>query len=332
MTIPFTKPFMTVDQQLQQLVDRGMACTDTARAKAYLSRIGYYRLSAYWYPFRGLCMGPTADGAPSYRGDQFLAGTAFTHSLDLYLFDKRLRLMMLDAIERIEVALRVDVAIRLGSQDRFAHRKPAFLHGHFAKQAIRFGQNTGRTQHNVWLAKLDAIVPKSNEDFVRHFRATYSDPLPIWAAIELWDFGMLATFFAGMKHADQDAIAIKYGIRDRDVLVGWLRTINHVRNICAHHGRLWNRNLDVQPKPTVVGDIPLLDHISRPDRRSPPPAVLTRTYGAAAIIQYLIRHINPSSSWNRRVRDHITNFPAILGVTIQDAAFPVRWETLPLWQ
>src|SRR3954469_26007406 len=94
------------------------------------------------------------------------------------------------------------------------------------------------------------------------FAQSRADRLPIWIAIELWDFGMLSNFYAGMQDTHKFDIASKYNIPRFKLLETWLRSINHIRNICAHHGRLWNRNLDDQPAPTRTGEIQLLDHIS----------------------------------------------------------------------
>jgi abortive infection bacteriophage resistance protein len=328
MLVPFTKPFSSVPDQLSKLIERGMLITDQQRAMAYLGRIGYYRLSAYWYPFRLLRSGPTG----SYRADEFLDGMAFPDALKLYVFDKRLRLLVLDAIERIEVALRVDIAMLLGPIDPWAHRKPDLMHPQFGKQPIRKGRNSRKTKHEVWLEKLDSSFANSREDFAHHFNKTYSDRLPIWIAIELWDFGMLSNFYAGMQDTHKFDIASKYNIPRFKLLETWLRSINHIRNICAHHGRLWNRNLDDQPAPTRTGEIQLLDHISMEYGTNKTPFAVSRLYGTAAIIQYLLRYINPGTSWARRLEEHMSNFPSAHGLSIEDAGFPKNWAQLPLWK
>jgi abortive infection bacteriophage resistance protein len=99
------------------LKSRGLGVSDDARAVAYLERIGYYRLSGYWYPFRIRA----GTGPASVIGDNFRAGTEFGHVVDLYVFDKKLRLLMLDAIERVEIALRTSIAQILGPLGCWAH-------------------------------------------------------------------------------------------------------------------------------------------------------------------------------------------------------------------
>ena len=135
-----------------------------------------------------------------------------------YVFDKRLRLLLLDALERIEVALRVDIAHFLGARDPWAHLSPDELHGNFAK---KLNPDSRKTYHQEWVARLDMAINRSREDFLTHFRAEYDSPLPIWMAIELWDFGQLATFYSGMKVADREAIAGKYGVASFDMFTNW---------------------------------------------------------------------------------------------------------------
>ena len=254
--------------------------------------------------------------------DAFRPGASFAQAVNLYVFDKRLRLLFLDALERIEVALRVDIALLLGARNPWAHRNPALLHGAFAK---RVNPRTGQTTHQDWLARLDQAAARSNEEFVRHFTSRYSGPLPIWIAVEFWDFGMLSILLSGMSVADRNAIAAKYGVRRPELLTGWMRAINGIRNICVHHGRLWNHSPVDQPKPPKVGEIALLDHLARDAHAQ------TRLYGVAAPMQYLLRFINQATSWPDRLREHFDGFPAAPGATVGQTGFPAGWKHLPLW-
>jgi abortive infection bacteriophage resistance protein len=286
-----------------------------------LERIGYYRLSGYWYPFHQVRLTP--NHPPGYEVlESFRPGTDFGKVFDLYVFDKRLRLLFLDAIERIEIGLRVDIALRLGARDPWAHRMPQHLHGNFTK---RPDPRTGRIRHQDWLQRLDDLTAQSREDFVRHFTAKYSSPLPIWMVIELWDFGLLSHFLTGLQVADQTVIASKYGLPRRELLTTWVRSISHIRNICAHHSRLWNRSPTDQPKPPMAGEIPLLDHLAADHYGQ------TRLYAPAAVIQYLLRTINPTTSWGDRLRQHLATFPAVPTISVAQTGFPSDWDQLPLW-
>lgn len=320
----YNKPYLTFQQQLELLKSRGLGVTDDAAALSYLGRIGYYRLSAYWYSFRksALLQDPATKKITVQRLDDFHPGYTFQQALELYVFDKRLRLLVLDAIERIEVAIRVDIAYQLGQHDQFAHTNGALLHGNFSKKV---NPVTGLTRHQEWLNKYNQVLARSKEDFVRHYKQKYGLPLPIWVSVEIWEFGMLSTFFQGMTVADKTVIAAKYGIPDWQVMETWLRALNFVRNVAAHHSRLWNKNLVDQPKLPKPGDIPEFDPLlGKPD-------ITSRLYVILCILIFFMRGICPNSSWPQRLREMLDQFPALPKQTIADMGFPADWETHAFW-
>lgn len=183
---------------------------------------------------------------PAYAvADSFEPGARFCDVTDLYVFDKKLRSLVLDAVERVEVALRVDVALHLGALDPLAHRDARFLHPNFTTRTNR----QDRTHHAEWLDRLDDAAARSSEESVKHFASRCSSPLPIWIAIEVWDFGQLSPLIGGLRHGDRTAMASRFGIPRADLLASWVRAIDHVRNVCAHHPRLWNRSIVDEPKP-----------------------------------------------------------------------------------
>lgn len=287
-----------------------MIITDLAKAKACLQRIGYYRLSAYWYPFR-----QSEDyNSEVIVKDEFKAGTSFETIFELYIFDKKLRMIILDALERIEIALRTDIALLLGQYDPKAHRNPDLLHGNFAKRKQK-GKNT--TLHEEWLARLDDKFKKSREDFVGHFKNKYSsDHLPIWIATELFDFGALSFFYEGLKIQDKDKIAANYGVPSSAMLETWLLCLNNIRNICAHHYRLWNRSLVNQPSLPKTGAITEFDHV----------ITNTRLYAALLIIKFLLKTINPSTKWWQRLVEHAGTLPVDQYIGLKNAGFPENWR------
>ena len=319
----YSKPYLNLNDQLALLEQRGMLITDRARARRYLARIGYYRLSGYWFPFRQstTTTDPTGKRVTTV-GDAFVPGTEFGHVVSLYVFDKKLRLLVLDAIERVEVALRVDIALRLGPRDPWAHLNPDELHGNFAK---KLNPRTGRTAHAEWCDRLSQAIRRSNEDFVDRFRGKYTSPLPIWIAIEIWDFGMLSQLLAGLRHADQAAIAAGYGIPRAELLTSWVRAVSFTRNVCAHHSRLWNRPLIDQPKPPRPAEVPLFDHLAA-DRH-----LQSRLYFVAAVLRFFLMKVNPSSHWHDRLKAHLATLPAAPGISLRQAGFPHGWEGQSLW-
>ena len=311
----FDKPHLSVADQIELLQARGLEITDPAKTRAALQRIGYYRLAEYWHPMRRTTTGRNARGkTETIVLDAFKPGARFADVLDLYVFDKRLRLLMLDAIERVEIALRVDCAHRLGARDPYLHRDWRALDPAFVQK-----------DHAIWLSRVDAAAAKSRGDLIAEFLQAYDPPLPLWVSIECWDFGMLSYFVGGLRTPDKTAMAAHWGLPRRDLLTSWIRAINNLRNICAHYGRLWNRVLVDMPSPPKIGESPLLDHLARRD--SPQ----NRLYSVAAALQWFLRSSNPRSSWPTRLAAHFATFPTSSVLDRRATGFPTDWDALPLW-
>ncbi len=293
-----------------------MQISDQAKAKLCIERVGYYRLSAYWYPFR-----ESTSDVKSSSGirvlDNFRPGTTFDNILSLYVFDKQLRLVVLDALERIEVALRTDISLKIGILDKKAHRDPLLLHGNFSKKIVP-GKTI--TYHQEWLDRLDDKFDNSKEEFVKHFKAKYTgDDLPIWMATELFDFGALSHFYAGLQYSHQTEIAASYSLPSASILVTWLRCLNDVRNLCAHHSRLWNRPLVNQPQWPKRNEVVLFDQLHTLSN--------TRLYAAILIIRFLLRKVHPSTTWGERLIAQVKKLPDNPYVVLQSAGFPDDWES-----
>ena len=311
----YTKPYLAPFEQIKLLQERGMRITDTAKAQSCIERIGYYRLSAYWYPFRQSVADINMRGG--YRVlDNFKPNTNFDTILGLYVFDKNLRLILLDALERIEVALRTDISLQIGILDKRAHRDPALLHGNFAKKMI---PNGNITFHQEWLQRLDAKFDTSKEEFVKHFKFKYAgDHLPIWMATELFDFGALSHFYAGLQIAHLDTIARSYSVPSGAMLSSWLRCLNDLRNLCAHHSRLWNRPLVNQPQWPKINEIPAFYRTAT--------ITNTRLFSAILIIRFLLRRVHPTTSWGDRLIKHVKELPDNPYVVLHSAGFSDDWE------
>nr|WP_255490701.1 Abi family protein [Duganella sp. CY15W] len=299
--------------------ERGLQVDNPAAALDYLERLGYYRLSGYWYPLRAIDAAASLAHGKAVRLDSFTPGSRFEDVARLYVFDKKLRMLALDALERIEMAVRVDLAHLLGQRDPRAHENPACLHGNFAKKVIASGPDSGKTQHQVWLIKYQSMLQRARkEPLVAHHQQQYGT-LPIWAAIEVWDFGLLSKLFAGMQHADQQAIAASYGAPTGQAFAQWLRSLNFIRNVSAHHSRLWNIN--VLECSAVSADWPSQLNSARP-------------FFYFCLMQQLLRVICPNTSWGQRFKTLLINdFPAVTNrqISLQDLGAFSGWEKWTLW-
>lgn len=198
----YNKPPLSVSDQAQLLLDRGLICPDKQRLEHYLAYIGYYRLSAYWLPFEQISL---EQGA---RTHQFLPNTQFEDILTLYIFDRKLRLLVMEAIERIEVAVRSSwagaMAVQYGSH---AHMKSDLYKDPWT--------------HAKHLAKLTRDLKESNETFVAHYKHKYTEPFlpPIWAVVETMSLGGLSLWVENSKDNQiKAAVAKAFGLPTVDVL------------------------------------------------------------------------------------------------------------------
>jgi len=317
----YTKPFLTIDQQLDLIAGRGLDIGDRDYAADCLKNIGYYRLSGYWYPLRESALVENESGVTKrVVGDAYRSGATFSQVIDIYTYDKHLRLLMLDALERIEIALRTDITLQLGQYGQWAYRDGEVLDQRFVHKV-----NPGFTesQFTTFVNRFDGMAERSKSDFVDHFREKYSDPLPMWAAVELWDFGMLSVFISGMKYKDKRAIAQRYNVPP-EILPSWVRMLADVRNICAHHGRLWNRTLVSQPKLAKL-QVAELQHLSDGFAQQ-------KIYSAVAIARYMQGVLNPTSTWADSIISLNESFPDAPGIALKQMGYPAEWKNEDLWQ
>lgn len=276
-----------------------MVIPDTARAARYLAHINYYRLRAYWLPFEEL----TGSG-----GHQFCSGTTFDDALSLYVFDRKFRLLVIEAIERIEVSFRTQFAYVLATK----YGSHAYLDVNLFKSSH---------VHGKCLESFQEELDRSRETFIEHYKCKYDDPElpPIWAAGEIMSFGQLSKWFGNIKHRqDRRAIAAIYALDDT-VLGSFMHHLTHVRNLAAHHSRLWNRRMTftmtLPRNPVHVADWfnPLEDR---------------KIYNSLVMLAYLLNLMSPGTTWAQRVRTLIEETP------IADPSamgFPESWNKLHIW-
>ncbi len=304
------KYWKSIDEQIAIIRSRGMAVDDEAHAAHFLRRVGYYRLSGYWYPFRTF----NGDGS---RSDTFIEGSRFEDVIALYLFDRELRLLALDAIERIELAIQVEIAHMLGQRDTFAHENPDELHGEFSKKT----RQGDRTNHYYWLEGYRSLVNRSRrKPFVAHNLTTYGK-LPIWVAIEVFDFGTLSKLYAGMKINDKIAIEKQFGLNEGKHLQTWLRSLNFIRNTAAHQSRLWNCNvLELSNVPRTKSQLLQLKN--------------SRSFLYFCIMQTIMRVVCLDSNWGKRFTDLMGSFPDVENgaLKISDMGVVDGWETWAMWR
>lgn len=291
----YTKGALTVDEQADQLLGRGLVA-DRDELLARLRSVSYYRLSGYWYPFR-------------LSDDSFVEGTTLEAVWRRYTFDRQFRLLVLDAIERVEICVRTELVYTLAhAQGPFGYCDAANL------------PNLPAESYGDFVDKLDTECRRSREPFIEHFCQKYGsdhDRPPYWMVTELMTFGMLLTLFRGSPKSVKQDIARRFGVSS-EVLLSWLRALNGVRNTCAHHGRLWNRELGLKPK------------IPNKDSRWHDPVEVSnnRLFGILTILKYFLDDVAPQSQWPHRLAALFADYPEIPQTAM---GFPDGWLRCPIW-
>lgn len=284
-------------------------------AEAQLAQFGYYRLSGFWYPARTFVRNLAGhkvlcqfSGKPK-RQDTFQHGTTLDDAVALYKFDKSLRLLMLDAIETIEVHLKTVLAHELGKTDPMAYTKATFIDPKFL--AVKQGYQVSKWAE--WLSRQQAKLAKSTEDCIEWHRVSQR-AIPYWVAVEAWDFGTLSTHFQILKRKPKGWILARLNLSDAKIFTGWLREINTLRNRCAHHTRIWNQK-STNPIDSLNAE-PYFQALNLS------PSASERLYGMIAVLWFLLLRVNPNSRWIHDVADLVDTKPAIPGCTYQAMGFP----------
>lgn len=215
----YEKPWKSIDEQAKLLTDgKGLVCADRASLERALLEIGYYRLSAYWFPYKIL----GEDGRTRFRDN-----TTLEMILRSYEFDRRLRLLMFDAIGKIEIYLRSRLAY-LASQE----------YGEF-----------GYPEAALPRLKKEYSAAKRNEQYIKHFVTKYGDSHelpPYWMMTECLTMGAIELLYTNASSKTRSIIASELGVKVR-VLRSWISVLRAARNACCHHSRVWNRTWGVKP-------------------------------------------------------------------------------------
>lgn len=296
--IPFLKPFANAHDLILLLQSRGLIIEDAVKAERYLQFIGYYRLSAYMYP---LLQMPKAQ-------HRYKPNMSFSHVMMLYRFDKKLRLLLFNEIEKIEVAVRSTI-VNTGCEllcDSFWMTNGDFF--------------IDKNKFNHTLELIDSEMHKSREDFIVHFRQTYSNTYPpAWILAEILPFGFMTNIFSNIKSARvKKRIAGKFGLQIAP-FESWLTIITLTRNSCCHHARVWNKQNTIKPMlPNKMSGLWITL-----------PTDTLRIYFNLCIIKYFVDVLSPQNDMKAKIDALLNCFPVI---DIRAMGFPLGWEHEPLWR
>ena len=299
----YEKPSLSYQSQIAHLQNQGMIVDDVAKAEYWLHHVSYYRLSAYWLYF---------EHPKEVEGKRFKNGTSFECVTLLYDFDRNLRRLVMRGTEHVEVALR-------GS---WAYQMAQIGHGHSYLDATHYSD---RKQLHTMLAKLTADVGTSTETYIRHYLNIYSAPTlpPVWMVAEMMSFGQLSRWYSNLTDRSlRNRIASPLGLPET-VMVPLISHLTDVRNICAHHGRLWNRGF-LKPPKLAQKPSDLQRSLNQAGTQAP-----AQLYNSLTMVGHIVRTIAPESKWISDLQAHIMTHPTR---DFRSMGFPAGWEERPMWR
>ncbi|WP_418186994.1 Abi family protein [Aliarcobacter lanthieri] len=273
----FLKPFLTVEEQIEQLKSRGMKFHNEEKAKKYLENLNYYRLGGYWLIFE-----------ENHEKHEFYEDTYFEEVVNLYLFDRDLKLLLLDAIERVEVSIRSKLAYHLAQN--FGS------HAHLKAEIFSSSINYSKT-----LIKLKSELDRNrNEIFIKHHFEKYSEELPpIWVSVEVMTIGQISNWYSNIKDRKYRQIIAKSYDLDEKILSSFLHHLTIIRNISAHHSRLWNKKFTID---FILPNFPkeLNDKFNLSSRKY--------IYNTLIMCEYLLNIIDENNNWKIRLDELIDKY------------------------
>ena len=302
----FEKPAFTKEQQLQQLKDRGLHFSNDAIALKYLSHISYYRLGEYWYVMQ-----------EDKEKHIFKVDSKFDDVVALYNFDAELRLLMFGVIEKIEISLRTKLIYHL------SHEFDPWWFQNF--ELFSDSRALVKTLFN-----LEEEISRTKDKTIKNHLKKHKDDQrfpPSWKSLEHTSFGSLSKLYGNLKNTikSKDTIAEEFGAVNHTYLPSWLQSIAQIRNFCAHHSRLWNRNLP--------GTVKLLPKPPNPWIRDldnvPKQHEFSKLFVHLCLMKYLLDTVQPNNNFGEKLVELFTKFP---NVDPDALGMKPDWKQEPLWK
>jgi abortive infection bacteriophage resistance protein len=310
----YSKAPLSFSEQIALLQSRGLTIDDESKAESYLQEISYYRLSAYFLPYQKV-------------KDKFNEGVTFSQIIKTYSFDRELRLLMFDCIERIEVAIRTQIIYSMALHYNDSHwhdNQSLFISPYYNKVGKLVDPYTS----------LQAIISKAKtvrtpEVFIKHYTETYNKPAnpPSWMCLELLTMGELSFLYRGLKNSsDKKRIASFFDVHPT-VFTSWLHTLTYIRNLCAHHSRLWNRDLAIEPEKLLK---PVGKWLNKPYENN------KRVFYFICVLKYLLLRANPNNSLKNKLEGLFAKYPTVpiqfLGIPSDGKGNMLNWQNEELWK
>lgn len=297
----FQKEHQSQEELIQILSERGVAIDDKAAALEWLHKVGYYRLSGFGLQFR-------IQDENGRLTDSYKEGSRFEHLTDLYQFDRHLRLLVLDAIERIEIAFRE----RLNDTMATRYGPHWFMDPNRFSKKARKNSDELLFNHQEFLIKTYEEARRNKESLsIKHYYATYGDPPipPCWMLADVLSMGNWSKAYGMLAEASDQKPVAKYFRASTPELTSWIHALTNLRNACAHHSRLWDRRFIFCPSKKKN-----LKHILQSN---------DLLYAQIATVLYCLWSIEPESQWLEHLTQLIEKHPS---VTLDPMGFPSDWQ------
>ncbi len=304
----YDEPPLEYSEQLQRLKNRGLKIEDEKKALHLLENISYFRLSAYWYP---LIAEPKSLKI-------FKDGASFNNAFQLYCFDRELRQLVSSELEKIEVAIRAKMIYIL------SHKYGPFWYND--KTLFK-----NQKSYDESIEKLRVERDRSDEVFIKQFSEIYSDPLPpSWMILEISSFGNLSSFYYNLMSCPEKRLIANHSGLGEQVFESWLHCFVYIRNLCAHHLRLWNRILRISPQIPLSpsGQWIKVTSIGDPAKKGKLVKINNRTYFLLSMLIYLLNTINPKHKFSSKFRSLLKKYEII---DVRAMGFPLEWQSEELW-
>jgi abortive infection bacteriophage resistance protein len=291
----------TILEQIALLKSRNMAFQNEANAPHFLANISYYRLKGYWWEMQD-------DKTNHFFAD----GSFFEDVIDLYNFDRHFRLIVFNAIERIEIALRTKMIYHLSLSNG-------------AEWYLESTLFQNKKYFSGFQSKIHSELSNNSEEFIKkHYKNHPNDNPESWKALEVLTLGSLSKLYGNLNHQlpEKNEIAKEFGLYNQKYLSSWLITITLVRNIIAHHGRLWNRVIINKYDWPDKSRKPILNYIPNNHQRR-------KIFPILSAILYLSDFISPGHNIKSEL---LALFKAFKHVPLYKMGFPKEWEQQPIWK
>ena len=299
MKVNYTKSCTLPNDLVSLLKSRGLVISNEQKAKKYLTSIGYFRFTAYLYP---LLKNPKTDHC-------YKDGATFEMALDMYRFDRKLRVLLFNEIEKIEVAIRsaMNNLISNALNDVFWMTESSYFNN--------------ATNFSKTLSLIQSELGRTKEEFIDHFKNKYTEPFPpAWMISEIMPLGVLCGIFNNLSSLRIKKIVANHFGLPVPVFSSWILALANLRNFCCHHIRTWNKDHLVVPADLHSPAFTWIDSAKTDSKR---------IYFRICIVKYLLFTVSPNNNFTKKLKDLLVKYPTI---DIRAMGFPADWQSEPFWE